>query len=89
MTNETQEEAVAPQDGMTIDEVATDAKRSAATVRRWVAREKNPLPSYMLGGQRLVRRAKYREWLAVDAHDGGDGSTGRMSTFGVDDGDDA
>lgn len=66
MTNEVAEEAVAPQDGMTIEQVADDAKRSTATVRRWVAREKNPLPSYMLGGQRLVRRAKYREWLAVD-----------------------
>ena len=47
----------------TVEQIARDMQVSEDTVRSWLKRKKNPLPSYRVGREFRIKIADYQKWL--------------------------
>ena len=56
----------------TVEQIARDKQVSEDTVRSWLKRKKNRLPSYRVGREFRVRVQDFEEWLKSQQYSGDD-----------------
>lgn len=56
----------------TVEQIATDMQVSEDTVRSWLKRKNNRLPSYRVGREFRVRVEDFNRWLQSQQYNEGD-----------------